>query len=114
MRPGAADADLPFARTRCGVRLAVKLTPKSARQGITGIERDAAGELWLRVKVRAVPEGGKANAALIRLLAKTWRLPASSITIASGAASRGKRLDLAGAAADLAATLSRWMREDHV
>jgi uncharacterized protein len=115
MAPGGdADAGLPFARTARGLRLKVKLTPKAAREQITGIERDAAGALWLGVRVRAVPEDGKANAALIRLLAKTWHLPASSIEIGGGAAARRKTLDLAGDAADLAAKLTRWMRENHV
>ena len=109
-----ADASRPFVRTARGLRLKVKLTPKAAREGITGIERDAAGALWLGVTVRALPAGGKANAALIRLLAKTWHLPASSIEIAAGATARRKTLDLAGDATDLAATLTRWIRENHV
>ncbi len=114
MFPVAAEAGLPFVRTPRGLRLKVKLTPKAARDRITGLERDAAGALWLGVTVRAIPAGGKANAALIRLLAKTWRLSASSIAIASGATARRKTLDLTGDATDLAATLSSWMRENHV
>lgn len=114
MPPGERDAGLPFVRTARGLRLRVRLTPKSAREEIAGVERDADDAAWLCVKVRALPEGGKANAALIRLLAKTWRLPPSSIAISAGATSRRKTLDLAGDGADLAAKLSLWMRENHV
>jgi len=114
MSHAAADAGLSLVRTPRGLRLKVKLTPKAARDRITGLERDTAGALWLGVTVCVIPAGGKANAALIRLLAKTWRLPASSIEIASGATARRKTLDLAGDATDLAATLSSWMRENHV
>ncbi len=71
MAPGDADAGLPFVRTARGLRLKVKLTPKAARERVTGLERDAAGALWLGVKACAVPEDDKANAVLIRLLAKT-------------------------------------------
>ncbi len=78
-----------------GARLAVHLTPRAGRTGIQGISRDAAGRAWLRVAVTAAPEDGKANAALIALLARAWRLPKGAFSIASGATDRRKILYLA-------------------
>ena len=52
----------------------------------------------LAARVRAVPEKGRANVALIRLLAKAWRLPASSIAVASGGTGRNKIVEIEGGA----------------
>lgn len=72
----------------------MRLTPRAAADGIAGTSRDAAGESWLCVRVRAVPEHGKANAALCRLVAKALAIAVSDVTIASGRQSRHKRLRL--------------------
>lgn len=59
-----------------------------------GVVEDAGGLACLRVTVTAPPEGGKANAALIKLLSRTLRLAKSRIIIASGETSRNKMLML--------------------
>jgi uncharacterized protein YggU (UPF0235/DUF167 family) len=82
------------------------LTPKSSRDGIDGIEHLADGRAVLKILVRALPEAGAANDALIRLLAKTLALPASAITLQFGATSRLKSLRLVGDASVLAARLT--------
>jgi len=61
----------------------------------------------LKARVRALPQGGEANAALIRLLAKTLHIPANAIELESGATGRAKTLSLHGNAEHLAATLSQ-------
>jgi uncharacterized protein YggU (UPF0235/DUF167 family) len=76
------------------VRLTVRLTPRAARSAVEGIARDAAGEPYLAVRVTAPPEGGKANAALIRLLARHWRLPAGDLRLVAGASGRRKVLEV--------------------
>ena len=68
-----------------GVRLAVKVTPRAAQSAVQGIEVDSRGQAYLAVRVAAAPDSGKANAALIRLLAKRWRLPASTVRLVAGA-----------------------------
>jgi uncharacterized protein len=83
------------------------LSPKSARDEITGIEQLADGRTVLKVRVRAVPQDGEANAALIRLLAKTLHISASAVRIEAGASSRLKTLHLQGDAESLAASLAR-------
>jgi uncharacterized protein len=89
-------ASTPWAARSDGLVLTVRLTPKSSRDGIDGIEALADGCTVLKVRVRAVPEQGAANAALLRLLAKSLRLPASSLTVESGKTARLKAIHIAG------------------
>lgn len=76
------------------MRLIVHLTPKASHNKIEGWTLDATGQKVLRVKVTAVPEDGKANEALIKLLAKTLHLPQSRIILLRGATSRVKQLEI--------------------
>ena len=76
--------------------LTVRLTPKSTRDALEGIERLADGRAVLKARVRAVPEAGAANAALMRLLAEVLSVPARAIKLESGATSRVKTLFLEG------------------
>lgn len=91
--------------TADGVRLAVKVTPRAARSEVQGIEVDAAGQAHLAVRLTAPPESGKANAALIKLLAKRWRLPASDFRLVAGATARRKVLHVQGPPGRLLALL---------
>lgn len=79
--------------------LSVRLTPRSAKDALGGIREDEKGRVWLQAQVRAVPEKGKANSALIRLIAKLLSVPAGHITLEAGETSRLKRLRLTGGAA---------------
>jgi uncharacterized protein (TIGR00251 family) len=90
------------------VRVHVRLAPKAARDRIGGIHADTDGCPLLKVAVTAPPEGGKANAALIKLLAKEWRLPKSAFAIAAGAAERRKVLTIAGDTNGLMDRLAAW------
>lgn len=87
---------LPLVAVAGGVRLTVRLTPKASRTALTGLARDADGSPVLTAKVTAVPEAGKANAALIALLAKQWRLPKGAIAVVAGATDRRKLLEITG------------------
>jgi hypothetical protein len=78
-----------------GSELLVRVVPRAGRSGLAG-ERDGA----LLVRLAAAPVEGAANTAMVRLLADALRVPRTSITIASGARSRDKRLAIAGVAAD--------------
>lgn len=77
------------------MRLAVRLTPKGGRDAIDGWATDADGRPYLKVRVAAPPEDGKANAGLIALLAKALGLAKSAIVIATGETSRLKQVDVA-------------------
>lgn len=67
-----------------GSRIAVKVTPKAARNDV--FLRDGV----VRVTVTTVPENGKANAAVIKLLAKALGLPKSRLTVIRGQTGRDK------------------------
>lgn len=76
--------------------LSLRVTPNAGRDGIDGAETRDDGSTVLRVRVRAVPDKGKANAAVIALLAKTMRLAKSDFTIVGGETSRHKTLSIRG------------------
>jgi uncharacterized protein YggU (UPF0235/DUF167 family) len=84
-----------------GLLLYVRLTPNAGRDEVTGVEAGPDGPL-LKAKVRAIPDKGKANAALIATVARWLRLPKTSISLAAGATARTKTLLLAGDAGALA------------
>ncbi len=93
-----------------GVRVTLKVTPKAARAGVTGVEADAAGGAVLKVRVTAAPEGGKVNAALIKLLAKAWKLPKGALKVVAGAKDRRKTLLVEGDTVELQRTLTAWLQ----
>ncbi|MFI4987871.1 MAG: DUF167 family protein [Alphaproteobacteria bacterium] len=107
------QAPSPFSTASDGVRVAVRLTPKAAREQILGTAIEADGSAVLKLAVTAVPEAGKANEALVRLLAKSWKLPRSSISLVRGAGARRKLLHLRGEPEALLARLESWLRECH-
>ncbi|KEQ51654.1 DUF167 family protein [Sphingobium chlorophenolicum] len=76
--------------------LAVRLTPGATKEEIGGVWTDEKGAQWLSARVRAVPEKGRANAALIALLAKRLDWPRSAISLESGDTNRLKRLRIKG------------------
>jgi uncharacterized protein (TIGR00251 family) len=71
--------------------LEIHLQPRAKRNAITGF-RDSV----LYVKVIAQPEKGKANHALVELMAETLGLPKSAIAIIRGHVSRSKVLAIQG------------------
>ncbi len=87
----------PFTAVGNGVRVAVRVAPRAAANRIGGMVSGADGRPALKISVTAAPEGGKANAALIKLLSKAWRVPKGAISIAAGAAARRKVVHVAGA-----------------
>jgi uncharacterized protein YggU (UPF0235/DUF167 family) len=77
-------------------KLAVRLTPRGGRDAIEGFAPDEAGRPLLKARVAAPPVEGEANAALIRLLAKTLGLPRTAVRIAAGETQRVKILEIDG------------------
>lgn len=76
------------------MRLIIHLTPKASHDKIEGWALDAEGQRILRVKVTAVPEEGKANDALIKLLSKTLHVSKSRISLIRGTTSRIKQFEI--------------------
>jgi uncharacterized protein (TIGR00251 family) len=83
-------------RRPAGVRLRVRLTPKGGRDAIDGWARNADGRPVLKARVSAPPEDGRANAALVALLATTLDLPRRAVRISAGETSRGKTVEIDG------------------
>lgn len=90
-----------------GVTVRVRLTPKSSRDAIEGIEATADGPA-VKARVRAVPEDGAANEAVLRLVAKWLAVPVRSVSLAAGGKSRVKSVHIAGDARTLMAALGEW------
>lgn len=76
--------------------LAVKLTPGASLDRIDGWDVDAEGRAVLKVRVRARPVEGEANAALLKLLAKALGVSKSTVTLQRGGQSRIKMILIAG------------------
>lgn len=83
------------------IRLSIRLTPNASRDALEGVEVTDDGEAWLRARVTAVPEDGKANKALVQLLAKRLGVPKSSVSFISGETARKKILRIDGDPEDL-------------
>lgn len=94
-------------RTAGGVTIQLRVQPKARR---TVLERTAEG--GLKAAVTAAPEDGKANVAVVALLAEAWRLPKSTFEVVRGAAGRDKTLSIAGEPAALADRICEWVRKN--
>lgn len=105
------SANGPVFQTDDGVTVALRVSPGARSARIGGTVADADGRLALKVAVTTVAEGGKANAAVVALLAKTWRVPKGSITIQSGAAARRKTLRIKGDGGALKRSIEASMKE---
>lgn len=95
--------------------IAIRLTPGAARDDIGGCWVDEREARWLSARVRAVPEKGKANVALIALLSKRLDWPRSAILLESGDTNRLKRLRITGGGGDgvvrLTALIDTWVEQ---
>jgi len=101
-RPWRAVAD--------GVLLDLRVTPKSGRDAIHGIEQLASGQTVLKLRVRALPTDGEANDAVVALIAKSLKLPKSKVSLERGGTSRVKTLRIAGDAQAIASALEKITR----
>jgi|SRR5205085_4869201 len=100
----------PWTVAADGVTVMVRLTPKGGRDSIDGVETMSDGRAVLKVRVRALPMDGEANAALGCVLAKALGVSPSRVEIAAGATSRIKRMKVVGDAAALSAALEKIAR----
>lgn len=86
----------PFRETARGLEVYVRVSPRASANRIVGAMDDGAGGQRLKVLVTSVPEDGKANKAVIKLLAKSWKLAKSLMEITSGATDRNKTILITG------------------
>ena len=71
------------------------MTPKASSNRLAGVQIRPDGQVFLKVFVTVAPEQGKANEAVIRLLAQTWKLAKSQISLTAGATASFKTFRLA-------------------
>ena len=86
----------PWRYSAAGVSVSLRVTPRGGRDEIDGIETLANGRSVVKVRVRAIAEGGEANRAVTELLAKSLGVPKASIRLLSGATSRTKQIAVDG------------------
>jgi uncharacterized protein (TIGR00251 family) len=83
------------------VLVSVRVTPKADRDAFDGVVTLADGRQALKARVRALPESGAANDAVVRLFAASLRQAKSTVSVVAGAGQRMKTIRVAGNTDDL-------------
>lgn len=109
--PEGGRAASPFFKAAAGFCARLRVTPKARHNRVGGSAADADGNVSLKVTVTAPADKGQANAAVLRLLAKEWRLAKSDLEIIQGGASRAKTLLIRGDGAVLMRSLNGWFED---
>ena len=86
----------PWRYSTQGISVALRVTPRGGRDDIDGVETLADGRTVLKVRVRAIAEGGEANRAVTELLASALGVPKAKVRILSGITSRLKQVTVDG------------------
>jgi uncharacterized protein (TIGR00251 family) len=86
----------PWRYSPAGISVSLRVTPLGGRDDIDGIETLANGRSVVKVRVRALAEGGEANRAVTELLAKALGVPKRQVRLLSGATSRIKEVAVDG------------------
>src|SRR5882757_5573297 len=86
----------PWRYSTEGISVALRVTPRGGRDDIDGVETLANGRSVVKVRVRAIAEGGEANRAVTELLAKMLGVPKAKVKILAGVTSRLKQVAVSG------------------
>jgi uncharacterized protein (TIGR00251 family) len=97
----------PWRYSTAGISVALRVTPRGGRDDIDGLETLANGRIVVKVRVRAVADGGEANRAVTELLAKALGVPKAKVRILSGTTSRLKQIAVDGDPARLGESLRK-------
>ena len=106
MAAEAPRGEWPWRPAAGGLLVTVRLTPRGGRDAVETVEALSDGRPVLRARVRAVPEDGAANAALLRLMAQACGTANSAVRLEAGATARLKTVRIDGDAAVLASRLA--------
>lgn len=85
-----------FRITNDGVVLIVGVIPGGSKDMVEGVITDDSGSSYVKVRVTAPPEKGKANKSMLKLLAKQLKIPISSMEIVSNEHARRKQILIRG------------------
>ncbi|MEM7399483.1 MAG: DUF167 family protein [Pseudomonadota bacterium] len=102
---GRSAPQLKIRQTDTGIAIPVRLSPKSARDAVEGVE-DSGGDPVLKARVRAAPESGNANRALEALIAHWLDVPQTSVAVIRGSKARIKVVAIAGSPIGLSALVA--------
>jgi uncharacterized protein (TIGR00251 family) len=97
----------PWRYSTQGVSVALRVTPRGGRDEIDGLETLANGRTVVKMRVRAIAEGGEANRAVVELLAKALGVRKARVRVLSGTTSRLKQIAVDGDSAKLAESLRK-------
>lgn len=97
----------PWRYSAAGISVALRVTPRGGRDGIEGVETLANGRSVVKVRVRAIAEGGEADRAVAELMAKSLGVPKARVRILSGMTSRLKQIAVDGDPAKLGESLRK-------
>src|SRR3954470_23172954 len=86
----------PWRYSTDGISIALRVTPRGGRDDIDGIETLADGRNVVKVRVRAIAEGGEANRAVTELLARVLGVKKRDVRLLSGITSRHKQVAVDG------------------
>ena len=95
----------PWRYSTQGISVALRVTPRGGCDDIDGVETLADGRTVVKVRVRAIADGGEANRAVTALLAKALGVPKARVRILSGTTSRLKQIAVDGDPAKLGEAL---------
>ena len=91
----------PWRYSTQGVSVALRVTPRGGRDEIDGLETLANGRTVVKMRVRAIAEGGEANRAVLEVLAKALGVSKGKVRVLSGTTSRLKQIAIDGDPAKL-------------
>lgn len=101
-------------RTMQGIILRVRLTPNSSSCLLKGVFVNADGQKFLKINVISVPEKGKANQELLKLLASKLKTAKSNLKIISGELDRFKKILITDDIDAVLENLYSWMKEEGI
>jgi uncharacterized protein len=101
----------PWRYSTEGISVALRVTPRGGRDDIDGVETLANGRIVVKVRVRAIAEGGEANRAVTELMAKALGVPKRKVRVLSGMTSRLKQIAVDGDPAKLGEILRKLTAE---
>ena len=96
-----------------GIVLAIRVTPKAASNAIAGLQTVGDNRTALQIRVTAPPDKGKANSAVITLLAKQFGFAKSALTIVTGETSRDKQINIAGKPGTILREIAGYLDRTH-
>jgi uncharacterized protein (TIGR00251 family) len=76
--------------------LHVHVIPNATKNQVIGWDKDPAGDRWLKVRIAAKPDDGKANKELLSFLAKQLGVPVKQVSLSGGENSRYKKIKIQG------------------